>query len=602
MRLLLLAALAAPALAAPHAPKVRASFISSLAAAAPGESFDVGLRLVHEPHWHTYWRNAGDSGTPTELEWRLPRGWSAGPLEWPAPERITAGGLTSFGYSGEVTLPVRLEVPADARPGTRARLRARAEWLECAEICVPGKAELLLELPVEASPRPSAAGANRLQEARSRLPRRGAGVRSARLEERRLVLELEGRHPGAEFFAYGEGLAAARGSVSVSPASTELSLALEAGAAAPESLKGIVLRPGRPPLEVDERVSRGGALARALLLAFLGGLLLNLMPCVFPVLSLKALSLVGRAGGSAAGARKHAAAFTLGVVLSFEALAGGILAARAAGASLGWGFQLQNPFVVAALAALFVGLGLNLLGFFELGGRLMGLGAKASSGEGYGGSFLSGVFAVVVAAPCTAPFMGAALGWALLRPAPEALAAFAALGLGTAAPYALLASWPALLKRLPRPGPWMETLKKLLALPMLATAAWLLWVLARLLAPAPGLDAALWKPWSAAAVAESRAAGKTVFVDFTAAWCLSCQVNERVVLSRSEVHAALSKPSVAAYQADWTSRDPVIAAELRAHGRAGVPLYIVYPPGGAAVVLPEILTPSLVLDALGEKP
>jgi thiol:disulfide interchange protein DsbD len=305
---------------------------------------------------------------------------------------------------------------------------------------------------------------------------------------------------------------------------------------------------------------------------------------VFPVLSLKVLGLLQKPG------KGDALAYCAGVVVSFELLAAGLLAARAAGASLGWGFHLQSAPVVAALALLCVLLGLNLLGFFEVGTRLMG------AGSGSRGAFASGVFAVIVAAPCTAPFMGAALGWALTRPAWETLAVFGALGLGTAAPYAVLASWPALLKRLPRPGAWMETLKKALSVPMFATALWLAWVFIRLMSPAVADKD--WKVWSPEAVSLSRAAGKTVFVDFTAAWCLSCQVNERVVLSRPEVKAALARGH--AYKADWTNRDAVIAAELSRHGRSGVPLYIVYPKGGEAVTLPEILTPQLVLDALGE--
>ncbi len=315
------------------------------------------------------------------------------------------------------------------------------------------------------------------------------------------------------------------------------------------------------------------------------------MPCVFPVLSLKVLGLLERAGGSPAQARAHAAAYAAGVVVSFELLALGLLAARAAGAALGWGFHLQSAPVVAALAVLCVLVGLNLLGLFEVGTRLMSVGGRAS-----GGSFLSGVFAVVVAAPCTAPFMGAALGWALTRPVLETLAVFAALGLGTAAPFALLASWPGLLKRLPRPGAWMETLKKALSVPMFLTAAWLLWVLARLMTPSVSTDG--WKVWSPEAVSASRAAGRTAFVDFTASWCLTCQVNERVVLSRPEVKEALARGD--AYKADWTGRDAVIAAELARHGRSGVPLYIVYPKGGEPVLLPELLTPKLVIDALGE--
>jgi len=519
------------------------------------------LRLVHDPHWHTYWVNPGDSGLATKL--------TPGVLEFPAPERIVAGPLTSFGYSGEVALPAR--IPKGVK-------RFTATWLECAEVCVPGKAVLT----------PRAERHELVSEAWERIPQMdtSAALGASRRGDR-VILELAGRHPLAEFFPAAPGaFEGARGAVMVAPTRTELTLTKAPGAPDLEALSGLLVRPGLTPVMVSVPIASGGVAARNLLLAFLGGLLLNLMPCVFPVLALKVTGLLERPG------RGHALAYTAGVVTSFLALAGGLLAARAAGASLGWGFQLQSPWVVGALAALFVAIGLNLLGLFEVGTRLMSLGARSG-----GGSFSSGVFAVVVAAPCTAPFMGAALGWALSRPAWEALTVFAALGLGTAAPYAVLASRPALLDRLPRPGAWMETLKKLLSVPMFTTAAWLLWVLWHLVATPVSVDP-LWKTWSPEAVQEARASGKTVFVDFTAAWCLSCQVNERLVLSRPEIKAALAKGL--AFKADWTDKDPVIEAELARHGRVGVPLYIVYPKGGEPVTLPEILAPGLVLETLGE--
>lgn len=553
MKALLLAFLLAAPASAAH---VKATLLVA------GE--DAALRLVHAPGWHTYWINPGDSGLATQL--------STGTLEFPAPERIVAGPLTSFGYSGEVLLAARL--PAGVKTVT-------ATWLECAEICIPGKAVLT---PGRASP-------EALKEARARLPKPDpAAALGATRRGDRVILELADRHPRAEFFPFVNGaFEGARGAVAVAPTRTEITLLKAPGAPDLEKLSGVVVRPGLAPVVVSVPVGSGGAAARHLLLAFLGGLLLNLMPCVFPVLAIKVASLLERPG------RGHALAYSAGVVTTFLALAGGLLAARAAGATIGWGFQLQSPWVVGALAALFVAIGLNLLGFFEVGTRIMALGGRAGGGS----SFSSGVFAVIVAAPCTAPFMGAALGWALTRPAWEALAVFAALGLGTAAPYAVLASWPSLLALLPRPGRWMETFKKALSIPMFVTAAWLLWVLWRLLAAPAAVDP-LWKVWSPEAVTEARAAGKTVFVDFTAAWCLSCQVNERVVLSRPDVKAALEKG--AAFKADWTDRDPLIEAELAAHGRAGVPLYIVYPRGGEAVILPEILTPGLVLETLGENP
>lgn len=559
MKVLFLAAILAATASAKEAGHVKASLLVSGSGAA--------LRLVHEPHWHTYWLNPGDSGLATKI--------TPGVLEFPAPERIVAGPLTSFGYSGDVLIPAALPDGVT---------RVVATWLECSDVCIPGRAELKAQK----------AGPELLAAARAKVPVPDPeAAHGASRRGERVILDLDGRHPLAEFFPAAPGaFEGARGTVMVAPTRTELSLQKAPGAEDLKTLSGVLVRPGLPPVWILVPIGSGGVALHNLLLAFLGGLLLNLMPCVFPVLSIKVLGLL-KATGSRRAPHFHALAYTAGVVTSFLALAGGLLAARAAGASLGWGFQLQSPWVVGAMAALFIAIGLNLLGFFEVGTRLMSLGEHSG-----GGSFSSGVFAVVVAAPCTAPFMGAALGWALSRPAWEALSVFAALGLGTAAPYAVLASWPALLKRLPRPGAWMETLKKVLSIPMFTTAAWLLWVLWHLLAAPSSVDP-LWRVWSPDAVQEARAAGKTVFVDFTAAWCLSCQVNERVVLSRPEIVAALGKG--AAFKADWTDKNPVIEAELARHGRAGVPLYIVYPKGGEAVTLPEILTPALVLETLGEK-
>ncbi len=528
---------------------------------------DAALRLVHEPHWHTYWINPGDSGLATKIK--------PGKLEFPVPQRLVAGPLTSFGYEGTVLIPVELP------PGTT---QVTVNWLECAAICIPGKAEL------QARP----GDPKKLAAARAGLPRQdNAAALSTSRRKDQVIVAIAGRHPLAEFFPAEPGaFEGTRGPVTVAPDRTEIFLSKGPGAPDLETLTGILIRPGQAVVWITTPVGTKSAGARNLLLAFLGGLLLNLMPCVFPILSIKVLGLV-----SASGQRSphfHALAYTLGVVSSFLALAGGLLVARAVGASLGWGFQLQSPWVVGAMAALFIAIGLNLLGVFEVGTKLMSLGDKTG-----GGAFSSGVFAVVVAAPCTAPFMGAAVGWALTRPALEALAVFTSLGLGTAAPYALLASWPALLKRLPRPGAWMETLKRVLSIPMFTTAAWLIWVLWQIVAAPVGTDA-LWKIWSPEVVTQARASGKTTFVDFTAAWCLSCQVNERVVLSRPEIRAALEKG--AAFKADWTDKNSIIEAELARHGRAGVPLYIVYPKGGEAVTLPEILTPNLVLETLGEKP
>lgn len=590
---------AVPAAPAP-AGHVYASLISSRDAARPGESFPAGLKLELKDGWHVYWRNPGDAGLPVRLEWRLPPGWCAAPPEWPAPVRLESQMLINFGYDRNVILPLTLTVPPGARLGTRARLRARAEWLECRETCIPGAAELALSVDVEKTSRGHSAAAAALEASLALIPRPDAGAAvEATRDGNKALLRFKGRHPLAEFFPAEPGiLENARGPVSVSPLGTEIALRPAPGAALPPRVEGVLVRPGVPPAQVSVPLRTGNAAARFLLLAFAGGLLLNLMPCVLPVLAFKALGLLNNKNRPPSLARLEALAYAAGVVLSSAAFGAAFIIARRAGQTLGWGAQLQSPWVTAALAALFILAGLSLLGVFEFGARWMGVGSALSARQGRAGAFFSGVFAMVAGAPCAAPFMGATLGWTLTRPAGEILAVFAALGLGAAAPYAGLSSWPALIRLLPRPGGWMVALKKLLSLPMFATALWLLWVLWQLLAAAPARQDAVWKPWSPGAAAEARAAGKTVIIDFTAAWCLTCQVNERAALSDPEVRAALVGDDVAAFRADWTSRDKAIEAELAKYGRNGVPLYIVHPGGGPAVLLPELLTTGLVLDAL----
>ena len=602
---LALFALALFALAAPaRAGNVAASLVSSRSAVVPGESFDAGLRLMMKPGWHVYWKNPGDSGLAPKLAWTLAPGWSASAFEWPAPSRLEAPPLTSFGYEGEILFPLTLTAPADARAGTRAALRAKADWLECRDVCIPGSALLSLGVDVRGASRAREGDAAALAAARAAVPRPDpAAASGASWDGMKAVLRLRGRHPRAEFYPAKPGVFDnGHTPVSESPAETELTLMPAAGQGEPKLVEGVLVRRGEPPVEISVPVRAGGEIFRFILLAFAGGVVLNLMPCVFPVLAFKALGLLGRLGQHRDAARREALAYTAGMTLSCLGLATVLLAARRAGGALGWGFQLQSPWVVAALAALFFAAGAGLLGYFEFGARWMGLGEKLSARHGLVGAFFSGVFAMAAAAPCTAPFMGAALGWAVTRPAGEALAVFGALGLGASAPYALLSSEPALIRWLPHPGRWMETLKRLLSVPMFLTSAWLLWVLWRMIAAPAMAPSALWRVWSPEAVAEARASGKTVMLDFTAAWCLSCQVNERTALATPAVVAALSRPDVAAFRGDWTNRDARISEVLMRYGREGVPLYVVYPKGGAVVLLPELLTPGLVLDALSAPP
>jgi thiol:disulfide interchange protein DsbD len=497
---------------------VTAALVADVEALAPGVPFRAGVRLIHAPGWHTYWKEPGDAGMATRVTWDLPPGFTAGPLEWPAPEKLVEPPLTTNVYRGEVTLSAVITPPAAPLRGP-VTLRAKAAWLECQDLCLPGKADLSLTLSVEDKPRPD--------------PRADALFASA--------------------------------------------------------------PPAAPPVPAAGKTGFWGAL----LLAFAGGLLLNLMPCVLPVLSLKVLGFVNQAHGDPAGARRHGLAYTAGVLLSFWALAGIVLALQAAGHRLGWGFQLQSPLFVGFLAALFVGLGLNMLGLFEVGASLTRLGGISASG--LGGSFLSGGLAVLVATPCTAPFMGTALGWALAQPAAQALGVFTALGAGMALPYLALSASPALLKFVPRPGTWMITLKKGMGVLLLGTALWLGWVLARQLsAGAAAGRAPASETFSAERVEALRRSGRPVLVDFTAAWCLTCQVNERTTLAAPAVVKRMEALNVAFLKADWTNQDEAITRALAGFGRSGVPLVVLYPadPAAAPLILPTILTPGLALEAL----
>ncbi len=682
--LVALAAAAGP-LHAAGSKNVQASLVSETASIQPGQPLQLGLRLQMADGWHTYWKNPADSGLPTKLAWTLPPGFTAGALEWPRPERISLPPLMSFGYNDEVLLPVTVQVPADLPAGRPVRLAARAEWLECKEICLPGKADLEITLPVEAGARPSGDAA-RFAKTRALLPGDGGTWRPRALSvPKRLVLVFTPpAAPSAAYFFVDQPqvleYAEPQKLLKTADGFT-LELAPAIDGTAPARLTGVLVTEtagGSHAVAVDAAVEAASAAPGGTEVAgasggpssvwapmgaaFLGGLLLNLMPCVLPVLSLKVLGFVRQAGERAVW--RHGVAFTAGVVLSFWTLAGILLALRAGGESIGWGFQLQSPSFVAILALLFLLIALNLLGVFEVGMSLVGAGNAVQGSSGIASSFWSGLLATVVATPCTAPFMGSALGFSLGRPRIEAFLVFTALGLGMAAPYLLLSASPRLLRFVPRPGPWMTRFKELLAVPMLATVVFLAWLLGQqtgvdgmawlLAAFIPvglgawiygrasqaalegrphrarvawagalvvvGLAIALtratvpvaaapvtadglgWEPFSVERRDQLRAAGTPVFIDFTAAWCLSCQVNERVALGTPAVRAKLREHGVALLKADWTRRDDRITEALASYGRQGVPLYVLYgrekdaPPR----LLPEVLTPGIVLEALDE--
>ena len=688
-------AVAAPVVAAPvDTGHLEAELVGRDLSVAPGATTYVALRQKIDKGWHTYWRNSGDSGEATRIRWTLPPGWRAGDIVWPAPHRQPTGPLMNYGYQGEVLLPVPVTAPADARPGQIVTLTADATFLVCEEICVPEQATLTFSLPVrdglaEPDPQWGRKVAETLAAAPAPAGLTGAFARQGPVAALAITgPALKGLDlADAYFFPFESTVVDHAKPQPIERGPEGLTLALTPGYAfqqpqAPKVLAGVLavggkafevsaaegaLPPGASGLGPPPRAAASGAglgLAPAALFAFLGGVILNLMPCVFPILAMKAAAFAGHAHERRA-AQAQGLAFLAGVLATFLALALILIAVRAGGAAVGWGFQLQSPPVVAGLALLMLAVALNLSGVFEVGASLQGAGAGLASRSGMAGAFFTGALAVVVAAPCTAPFMAPALGWALTQSAPAALAVFLALGLGFAAPFALAPFVPGLLTRLPRPGPWMDVFRKALAFPMYGTAAWLAWVLAvqagnlalaRILAAAVVVALAAWligagqrrraagrgaalvllaggllalvaaagavwpnyaepamepastseaqaavpyEAWSPEKVAAAQAAGKPVFVNFTAAWCVTCQVNEKVALSRQGVADAFKQTGAVYLKGDWTRKDAVIEAELARHGRAGVPLYLVYgAKGGEAVVLPQILTEGLIVRAL----
>ncbi len=682
---------------APIAEHVRAELVAEDAAIQPGRPVTVALRLDIEDGWHVYWENPGDSGMKTTISWSLPPGFEAGPLQWPYPEVVAEGPYVTYAYHGDVLAPVEIRVPAELATEQAVVLEARADWLVCKDICLPEAADLRLVLSVTtADPAPDPFWAERFRETRGLLPAASTlwTVSAAPHGEGYLLrLDPAGDAPvpsvdDVAFFALDQNVIEYSAPQLVSIDGGSVILSLERSVYASEHsdrLRGVLVATsgwepdGRlPALEVDVPVASasfgmeaaGGApgisLWLALVFAFVGGLILNLMPCVFPVLSLKILGFVQTAREEQTVIRRHGMVFGAGVVLSFLFLAGLLLALRAGGEELGWGFQLQTPGFVALMAFLLFVLGLSLAGVFEIGTSLIRFAGRSGSSSTYGSSFASGILATVVATPCTAPFMGSALGFALTQPAFFSLAIFGVLGLGMATPYVVLSLSPAMLRALPRPGPWMETFKQVMSFPLFATVIWLVWVFGQqtgldgmafllfgllmaslavwilgrwpavligrrvrlltrgfaLLAWAAALwftvqgaaleaeargarqDGSLvWQPFDEAAIEAKRAEGKPVFVDFTAAWCLSCKVNEQVALQDATVQARFEELGIELFLADWTSRDPVITRALASFGRSGVPLYVLYVPGEESPrILPEIITPGIVLDALAAVP
>jgi thiol:disulfide interchange protein DsbD len=693
------ALLTAGAAAAQPVKHTRVSLVSELEAVQAGRPFTLALRLEMDPDWHTYWINPGDSGLPTKIAWELPEGFEVGELQWPRPEVFSVGPLVSYGYSDEVLLLADLRAPEGLSPGATVRLAGRAEWLECEEICLPGKAPVEISLPVTASPPEPSEWAQRFAETRALLPAAApAWALAAGTAGDTAALAVsppagwEGTPQEAYFFPLEADVIdyAAPQQLVVDGGGYRLEMSRAPNAARLEELRGVLVAdaggPGGGELVLDVRaavsedvsaaIGRPGersarrraelSLPLALLFAFVGGLILNLMPCVLPVLSLKVMGLVRDAGDDPSRAWRHGLAFTAGVLVFFLGLAGVLIGLRAAGDQVGWGFQLQSPSFVAFLGFLFFAIALNLFGVFEVGTSLTGAGGAAVQRGGLGGAFWSGALATIVATPCTAPFMGAAMGYTLAQPAWISLLVFAFLALGMAAPYLLLSRFPRLLRAVPRPGAWMEGFKQLMGFFIMGTVVFLCWLFGRqvgvdavglLLAglvlaglgawvygrgAAPGraprtrlaavslalvltvagllvgfapaqaaagsrgarpLEAAglPFEPFSPERLAELRGQGTRVFIDFTADWCLTCQVNERVAFT-AEVRDRFAEKGVVLLEADWTLRDDSIGRALEGYGRQGVPLYVLYGRDGEPRLLPEILSPGILLDALDTLP
>jgi thiol:disulfide interchange protein DsbD len=657
--------------------QLEVSLVSEQTSIQPGQEFWVGLDFKLQPGWHVYWINPGDSGEPPKIKWTLPAGFNAGSFQWPKPEKISVSTLVDYGYSNRVLLIMPMH--AAAKITKPADLVADVHWLVCREICIPGKAQLGLTLPVAASAQLDPAQHELFEATRKQIPQSAPAEwrTSTSAQGNDFVLNVEtGEHEkSATFFPLMEQQIenGAEQKVESDTRGVQLRLKKSDGLTqTPATLQGLLMLGSGKSYLVDAPVSGvissaavpNSRPAQSLLsvfgLAFLGGIILNLMPCVFPVLSLKMLGLTHLGHSEAKRARIHGLLYTLGILISFWTLVGVLLAVRAAGHQIGWGFQMQSPVFVVCLTALLFLLGLNLFGLFEVGTSVMGVGNSLATKSGYTGSFFTGVLATVVATPCTAPFMGAAVGFALTQSSLIAFLVFTALALGLAAPYLILSFEPRWARILPKPGEWMVKMKQVLAFPLFGAAIWLVWVfgqqlgmdaaarlLGGLLLIAIGawvfgsfksriardvialllLGAGLWLPITADAhgsrvvsanntpqsapagalqwesfspekLQQYRAEAKPVLVDFTAAWCLSCQVNERAVFHSTEIQQRLHDSGVVLMKADWTSYDPAITKALAEYGRSGVPFYVMYGRSAEPVISTEFLTPQAMQDAL----
>lgn len=706
----------------------RVTLLADVTSIAPGSEFTVGVLMEMDPGWHTYWKNGGEAGLPTEIAWTLPPGISAGEIHWPLPNKyLEEGDVLTYGYEKQTMLLVPMKAAQGLRPGERMTLDADVSWLECERICVPGSAHVSLTLPVAATS-PGKANTALFDNYRRTIPRPfnadpdvdlSFSMRASSVE---IMLAARGNaqlqvQPDVSPDFYPEeigNVVIGRTRASALGQSVTLSVPLSViePISGPRTLRGVLLYQvvGRErsfgeieipmtaefvaglPVEGEEPRSIidqafttvqppgvGLPLYTYIAFALLGGLLLNIMPCVLPVIALKLFGLVKMSGDHPSKVKKHGLSFSAGILASFLVLALAVILIKAAGQQVGWGFQFQEPLFIIAMSAIVFAFGLSLFGVYELGvpflQTLTNVGSRLTTstgrGGGYGASFSEGVFATILATPCTAPFLGTALGFAFAQPASVTILIFTSTAVGMALPYIVLTARPSWVKFLPKPGEWMVTAKQFMGFLMMGTLLWLLYVLGMQLgveaiiwtaafllaigiacwligryatlstsrrtyattyaaalllvagsywvfletildirnviagvptAQVSGADSKgiPWEPFSLAALDGHLRDNRTVFIDFTAEWCLTCKVNEKTVLNDSRVVEKFRSHNLVALKADWTSRNPEITQLLARFGRSGVPLYVIFPAGRPAepIVLPEVITAGLVIDAI----
>jgi DsbC/DsbD-like thiol-disulfide interchange protein/cytochrome c biogenesis protein CcdA len=589
----------------------QAKIVSSVKSLAPGDSAYVGLWIKLIPHWHTYWENPGDSGTTPILKWEFPSNTKFFPILWPSPERLVTSGLNTFGYSGEVFLLQKMVAPKNFT-GTVLPLKLEAEWLVCDDICVPQNDTFEIQIPIGKTEVDTQL-TPLINESLKRSPRTKANISMSWVDQAEgmdLTLTTPPHFEPTDFFpGINIPLTAEKPTIEkINDTEWKLHFKKAALSGARENVfAGLLLfkQQGKAAtLQVELPKKSIATLWNYLIWAFLGGLILNLMPCVLPIITLKAFSLLKHShnGSSLGTVRKESFLYTAGVLISLWALSLIIYFLQNAGRLVGWGFQLQSPYFNLFLILVFIVMGCNLMGLFEFQLAVPQRFQKYLSLNGSQGALATGFLSVIVASPCTAPFMGVAIGFALSQSLPIILLIFSCLGLGLSLPYLLMAFFPQIVRYFPKPGRWMETFKKILAIPMWLTAIWLGYVFFQQVAPAQkeaiqtGLQ---WENFSEQKIDELR--GKhALFIDFTADWCLSCKVNERVVFSDEEVLNTLKKTEIVLIKADWTNYDPVITKWLKKYQRAGVPFYILIDANGKEQILPELLTPSVFLNSLNQ--